>query len=243
MRLNFAVFTRQCGPFLKVNFSYREYIEPKDASVFFVDVGLNAVIQKKSAVSVDYFRYVKHFALKYPTLFILPDSWTWENHIQYAYDAIRMLKAMNVDNMVPIIVAHYFHNYVDKYRQVVEDLHEIFPVVVIGIPANVVTVSPSYHFRCINRPTVCNQYILSIINVVKSWDVKTHILGISKQTLEYMARKNITNLISVDSDKAGRYITSTIRQITRKNYCEVFRKWLGNYDQPSVDDFLLKLID
>jgi len=241
MKLYFAVFTRQCGPFLKLNYSYHEYIEPKDASIFFVDVGLKTVEQEKSAVSINYFKYVKHFALKYPTLFILPDSWTWEKHIQNAYDSIKLLKVMNVDNMVPVIVVHYFHNYVDKYKQVVEDLHELFPVVVIGIPANIVTVSPTYHFKCIDRPIVCNQYILSIINEVKSWDVKTHILGISKKSLEYMARNNITSLISVDSDKAGRYITSTIRQITRKNYCEVFRKWLSGYEQPSVDDFLIKL--
>jgi hypothetical protein len=239
MRLNFAVFTRECEPYLKVNYSNREYIEPRDIAIFFVDVGLKAVTLKKSAVSMHFFRYVKHFALKYPTLFIIPDSWDWEKHIQNAYDTIKMLKVMNVDNMVPIIVAHYFHNYVDKYKQIVEDLHEIFPVVVIGIPANVVTVSPSYHFRCINRPTVCNQYILSIINVVKSWDVKVHILGISKQTLEYIARNNVRNVVSADSDKARK----DVKLIIHRDYCEVFREWLGDYDQPSVDDFLLKLID
>ena len=243
MRLNFAVFTRLCGPYLKVNFSYHEYTEPMDVAVSFVDVGFKAVMQEKSAVSINYFRYVRHFALKYPTLFVLPDSWTWEKHIQYAYDSIKMLKAMNTDNMVPVIVVHYFHNYVEKYKELVEILHELFPIVVIGIPANVVTVSPTYHFKCVERQVVCNQYILSIINAVKNWDVKVHILGIGKNTLEYMARNNIPNLISADSDKAGRYITSTIRQITRKNYCEVFRKWLGNYEQPNVDDFLLKLIN
>ena len=66
MRLNFAVFTRECEPYLKVNYSNREYIEPKGDSVFFVDVGLKAVKQEKSAVSMHYFSYVKHFALKYP---------------------------------------------------------------------------------------------------------------------------------------------------------------------------------
>jgi len=239
MRLNFAVFTRECEPYLKVNYSNREYIEPKLVSVFFVDVGLKPVKQGKSAVSVNYFRYVKHFALKYPTLFIIPDSWDREKHIQYAYESIRMLKAMNVDNMVPIVVAHYFHNFVDKYKELTETLHELFPIVVIGIPANIVTVSPTYHFRCIDRPTVCNQYIYSIISTVKNWDVKLHILGISKQTLEYIARNNMRNVVSADSDKARK----DVKLIIHRDYCDVFREWLGDYEQISVDDFLLKLID
>ncbi len=239
MRLNFAVFTRECEPYLKVNYSNREYIEPKGDSVFFVDVGLKAVKQEKSAVSMHYFSYVKHFALKYPTLFIIPDSWDWKKHIQNVYDSIKMLKVMNVDNMVPIIVVHYFHNYVDKYKQVVEDLHELFPIVVIGIPANIVTVSPTYHFKCIDRPTVCNQYIYSIMSTVKNWDVKLHILGISKKTLEYIARNNLDSVVSADSDKARK----DVKLIIHRDYCEVFRKWLSGYEQPSIDDFLLKLIN
>jgi len=238
MRLNFAVFTRECEPYLKVNYSNREYIEPRDIAVFFVDVGLKPVTMRKSAVSMHYFRYVKHFALKYPTLFIIPDSWDWKKHIQNAYDSIKLLKVMNVDNMVPIIVVHYFHNYVDKYKELTETLHELFPIVVIGIPANIVTVSPTYHFKCIDKQVVCNQYILSIINVVKSWDVKVHILGISKKSLEYMARNNITNLISADSDKARK----DVKLIIHRDYCEVFKEWLGGYEQMPVDDFLSKLV-
>jgi len=238
MRLNFAVFTRECEPFLKVNYSNREYIEPRDIAVFFVDVGLKPVTMRKSAVSMHYFRYVKHFALKYPTLFIIPDSWDWKKHIQNAYDSIKLLKVMNVDNMVPIIVVHYFHNYVDKYKELTETLHELFPIVVIGIPANIVTVSPSYHFRCIDKPIVCNQYIYSIISTVRNWDVKLHILGISKNTLEYMARNNIPNLISADSDKARK----DVKLIIHRDYCEVFKEWLGDYEQMPVDDFLSKLV-
>lgn len=233
------MFTRECEPYLKVNYSNHEYIEPKGDSIFFVDVGLKAVKQEKSVVSMHYFKYVKHFALKYPTLFILPDSWTWEKHIQYAYDSIRILKALNTDNMVPIIVVHYFHNYVDKYKELVEILHEIFPIVLIGIPANIVTVSPTYHFKCIDRPIVCNQYIYSIMSTVKNWDVKLHILGISKKTLEYIARNNLDSVVSADSDKARK----DVKLIIHKDYCDVFHEWLGGYEQPAIDDFLLKLIN
>ena len=239
MRLNFAVFTRECEPYLKVNYSNREYIEPKGDSIFFVDVGLKAVKQEKSVVSMHYFSYVKHFALKYPTLFIIPDSWDWKKHIQNAYDSIKLLKVMNVDNMVPVLTVHYFHNYVDKYKELVEILHDIFPVVLIGIPANIVTVSSTYHFKCIDRPIVCNQYIYSIMSTVKNWDVKLHILGISKKTLEYIARNNLVSVVSADSDKARR----DVKLIIHRDYCDVFHEWLRGYEQPSIDDFLLKLIN
>ena len=146
---------------------------------------------------------------------------------------------MNVDNMVPILTVHYFHNYVDKYKELVEILHDIFPVVLIGIPANIVTVSPTYHFKCIDRPIVCNQYIYSIMSTVKNWDVKLHILGISKKTLEYIARNNLDCVVSADSDKARR----DVKLIIHRDYCDVFHEWLRGYEQPSIDDFLLKLIN
>jgi len=238
MRLKFAVFTRECEPYVKVNFMNREHIEPKNIAIFFVDVGLKAVSDGKSAVSVHYFKYVKHFALKYPTLFIIPDSWDWDRHVQNAYDSIKILKAMNVDNMVPIIVAHFFHSHVDEYKELVEALHEIFPIVVIGIPANIVTVSPTYHFKCIEKPTVCNQYIYSIVSTVRNWDVKVHVLGISKNTLNFIARNNMDKVISADSDKARR----DVKQIINRDYCEVFREWLGDFEEPSIDDFLSKLV-
>ena len=233
-QLKFAVFTRLCPPYVKVRYIDREFHEP-DSGAVMVDTGLTLAI-KGSVVSVDYIKYVMHYSRKYITLFVIPDTWDYNQHhvnVLRFIDLTRRLRSTN--NMVPILVAHYFYYYTNEYLELLNELSEIFPTVLLGVPGNMVTVLPR-PFKCVRKQTVCNQYIVSVANIVRKYGFKVHILGVARKTLDFIVRNNINGIVSVDTDK------TSVRFPHRREYCEKFREWLQPYEQPPLDKWFYELI-
>ena len=117
--------------------------------------------------------------------------------------------------------------------ELLNELSELFPTVLLGVPGNMITTL--WPFKCVRKQTVCNQYILSVTNVVKKWGFKVHILGVARKTLDFIVRNNIDGVISVDSDK------TSVRFPHRREYCERFKEWLQPYEQPPLDEWLFEL--
>ena len=232
VQLKFAVFTRLCSPYVKVRYTDRELHE-LDGGAVMVDVGLK-LAAKGSVVSMDYIKYVMHYARKNIALIVIPDAWDYEQHINNANQFIRLARRLNTDNMVPILVGHYFYYHTNEYLELLNELSELFPTVLLGVPGNMVTASPR-PFKCVRKQTVCNQYIASVTNVVKKWGFKVHILGVARKTLDFIVRNNI-DVISVDSDK------TSVRFPHRREYCQAFEQWLGDYEQPPLDEWLFELV-
>jgi len=201
-----------------------------------VDIGLRLASRGGGVVSMDYVKYVMHYSRKYVTLFVIPDVWHYEQHITNALRFIELARRLkSTDNMIPILVGHYFHCHANEYLELLTELSELFPTVLLGIPGNMVTVSPQ-PFKCVRKQTVCNQYILSVANVAKKWGFKVHILGVARKTLDFIVRNNIDGVISVDSDK------TSVRFPHRREYCERFKEWLQPYEQPPLDEWLFELV-
>ena len=236
MILSFPIFTRLCPPFVKVRYADHEYFEPDGDAVFLVDIGLRLASENGGAVSMDYIKYVMRYSRRYVTLFVIPDSWDYKQHIANAQHFIELARRLKgTDNMVPILVGHYFYYHTNEYLELLNELSELFPTVLLGIPGNMVTVSPQ-PFKCVRKQTVCNQYILSVTNVAKKWGFKVHILGVARKTLDFIVRNNIDGVISVDSDK------TSVRFPHRREYCERFKEWLQPYEQPPLDEWLFELV-
>jgi hypothetical protein len=237
--LPFPIFTRLCPPFVKVRYADHEYFEPDGDAVFLVDIGLRLASENVGVASMDYIKYVMHYSRKYVTLFVIPDVWRYERHINNANRFIQLARRLKgVDNMVPILVGHYFHHHINEYLELLNELSELFPTVLLGIPGNMVTASPR-PFKCVSKPTVCNQYIASVVGTARKWGIKAHILGIGKNTLDFLTRNNIDGVVSADADKAR---ASDGKKPHRREYCQVFRQWLGKYEQPNPSEWLLQLI-
>jgi hypothetical protein len=233
-QLKFAVFTRFCEPYVKVRYTDYEIYEP-DNAVIMVDIGLKTASENGGAVSMDYIKYVMRYSRKYVTLFVIPDVWHYEQHINNANQFIQLAgRLRNVDNMVPILIGHYFYYHTNEYLELLNELSEIFPVTLLGVPGNMVTATRP--FKCVRKQTVCNQYILSVLNVAKKWGFKVHILGVARKTLDFIVRNNIDGVISVDSDK------TSVRFPHRREYCVRFREWLQPYEQPPLDEWLFELV-
>ena len=239
MILPFPVFTRLCPPYIKVRFADHEHFEPDEDAVFLVDIGLRLASENGAAVSMDYIKYVMRYSRRYVTLFVIPDSWDYKQHIANALRFIELARRLRgVDNMIPILVGHYFFYHINEYLELLNELSEIFPTVLLGITGNMVTASP-HPFKCVSKLTVCNQYIASVVNTVRKWGIKAHVLGIAKATLDFLARNNVVGVVSADADKAR---LSDGKKPHRREYCMVFRLWLGDYEQPNPSEWLLQLI-
>ena len=239
MILPFPIFTRLCPPYIKVRYADHEYFEPDGDAVFLVDIGLRLARENGGAVSMDYIKYVIRYSRRYVTLFVVPDSWDYKRHINNANQFIQLSRRLrNVDNMVPILVGHYFHHHINEYLELLNELSELFPTVLLGIPGNMVTASP-HPFKCVRKQSVCDQYIASVVNTVRKWNIKVHVLGIGKNTLGFIVRNNIGNVVSADADKAR---ASDGKKPHRREYCQVFRQWLGKYEQPNPETWLAQLI-
>jgi hypothetical protein len=172
---------------------------------------------------------------------VIPDSWCYALHVDNARRFISLAKRLsNVDNMVPIFVAHYYLMRVEEYRPVLEELQEVFPIVLIGVTGNLVTSSPSTVFKCAKRPVLCNHYIEIVVRDAYARGFKTHILGVTKTTLNYVVQHGLYGVIATDTDKprgSGRE-----KLAHRREYCQVFKEWLGNYEQPEPEQWLNELI-
>jgi len=247
--LPFPVFTRMCEPYVRLDYVLtedgrvkRELYEPvRDDTVVMVDIGLRMARLSGVPVTMDYIKYVKHYANRYITLFVIPDSWCYALHVDNARRFISLAKRLsNVDNMVPIFVAHYYLMRVEEYRPVLEELQEVFPIVLIGVTGNLVTSSPSTVFKCAKRPVLCNHYIEIVVRDAYARGFKTHILGVTKTTLNYVIQHGLYGVIATDTDKprgSGRE-----KLAHRREYCQVFKEWLGNYEQPEPEQWLNELI-
>ena len=235
MKLPFPVFTRLCPPYIKVRYADREFYEP-DSSAVMVDIGLRLASENVGVVSMDYIKYVMHYSRKYVTLFVIPDVWHYEQHINNANQFIQLARRLKgTDNMVPILVGHYFHCHANEYLELLNELSEIFPVTLLGVTGNMVTASP-HPFKCVHKQSICNQYIASVINTVRKHGFKVHILGVARKTLDFIVRNNIDGVISVDSDK------TSVRFPHRREYCQAFEQWLGDYEQPKPETWLTQLL-
>jgi len=240
MILPFPVFTRLCPPYIKVRYADHEHFEPdgSDETVYLVDVGLKLASENGGVVSMDHIKYVSMYARKYVTLFVIPDAWDYVQHINNALRFIGLVRRLKgTDNMIPILVGHYFHHHANEYLELLNELSEIFPTVLLGIPGNMVT-APPRPFKCVSKLTVCNQYIVSVVNTVRKWGVKAHVLGIAKVTLDFLARNNVVGIASADADKAR----VNGKKPHRREYCTAFKQWLGDYEQPNPSQWLLQLI-
>jgi len=247
--LPFPVFTRMCEPYVRLDYVLtedgcvkRELYEPvRDDTVVMVDIGLRMARLSGVPVTMDYIKYVKHYANRYITLFVIPDSWCYALHVDNARRFISLAKRLsNVDNMVPIFVAHYYLMRVEEYRPVLEELREVFPIVLIGVTSNLVTSSPSTVFKCAKRPVLCNHYIEIVVRDAYARGFKTHILGVTKTTLNYVIQHGLYGVIATDTDKprgSGRE-----KLAHRREYCQVFKEWLGNYEQLEPEQWLNELI-
>jgi hypothetical protein len=233
MKLKFAVFTRFCGPYVKIRYIDREYYEPD--SVVMVDIGLKTASESNVVVSMDYIKYVMRYTQKYVTLFVIPDTWDYVQHINNTIQFIQLVRRLKyTDNMVPILVGHYFHYHKNEYSELLNELRDLFPIVLVGVPGNMVTAT-QHPFKCIMKQAVCNQYIVSVVNTVKKWGIRAHVLGIAKNTLDFIVSNNISGIVSVDTDK------TSVRFPHRREYCEKFREWLQPYEQPDVNEWLFEL--
>ena len=247
--LPFPVFTRMCEPYVRLDYVLTEdgrvkrelYESVRDDTVVMVDIGLRMARLSGVPVTMDYIKYVKHYANRYITLFVIPDSWCYALHVDNARRFISLAKRLsNVDNMVPIFVAHYYLMRVEEYRPVLEELQEVFPIVLIGVTGNLVTSSPSTVFKCAKRPVLCNHYIEIVVRDAYARGFKTHILGVTKATLNYVIQHGLYGVIATDTDKprgSGRE-----KLAHRREYCQVFKEWLGNYEQPEPEQWLNELI-
>jgi len=239
MILPFPVFTRLCPPYIKVRYADHEHFEPdgSDDAVYLVDIGLK-LASEGSTVSMDYIKYVMHYSRKYVTLFVIPDSWDYKQHINNANQFIQLARRLRgVDNMIPILVGHYFHYHANEYLELLNEFSELFPTVLLGIPGNMVTASPR-PFKCVSKQSVCNQYIVSVVNTVVKWGVKAHVLGIARATLDFLARNNVVGIASADADKAR----VNGKKPHRREYCMAFKQWLGDYEHPDPEAWLARLI-
>ena len=251
--LLFPIFTRLCEPYIRLSYVLtgdghvnRELYEPvRNDTVVMIDIGLRMASLSGVPVTMDYIKYVKHYANRYVTLFVIPDSWCYTLHIDNARRFISLAKRLgNVDNMVPIFVVHYYLSYIEEYKSILEELQEVFPIVLIGVPGNIITLSntkcePVTKLKCARRPVICNHYIETVIRDAYMRDQKTHILGITKTTLNHIIQHKY-GVAAADTDKPrgnGRG-----RMASRREYCQVFREWLGNYDQPGPEQWLNELI-
>ena len=233
VQLKFAVFTRLCSPYVKVRYADREFYEP-DSGAVMVDIGIK-LATKGGVVSMDYIKYVMHYSQKYITLFVIPDAWDYNQHVNNANRFIQLARRLKgTDNMVPILVGHYFYYHTNEYLELLNELSEIFTVTIFGVTGNMVTASRP--FKCIRKQIVCNQYIVSVVNTVKKYGFKVHILGVARKTLDFIVRNNIDGVISVDSDK------TSVRFPHRHEYCERFKEWLQPYEQPPFDEWFFELI-
>jgi len=250
MKLPFPVFTRLCEPFIRLDYVVtrdghvkRELYEPaRDDTVVMIDTGLRTARLSGVTVTMDFIKYVKHYANRYITLFVIPDSWCYTLHVGNARRFISLAKRLsNVDNMVPIFVAHYYLMRVEEYRPVLEELQEVFPIVLIGLTGNLVTSSPSTVFKCAKRPVLCNHYIDIAVRDAYARGFKTHILGITKTTLNHVVQHRLYGVASADTDKprgSGRE-----KMASRREYCKVFREWLGDYQQPEPEEWLNEVVE
>ena len=253
--LPFPIFTRLCEPYIRLDYVLtedghvkRELYEPvRDDTVVMIDIGLKMASLNSVPVTMDYIKYVKHYANRYITLFVIPDSWCYALHIDNARRFISLAKRLsNADNMVPIFVAHYYLSRVEEYRPVLEELQEVFPMVLIGVTGNLITSSPSNarcgpatKFKCAKRPTLCNHYIEAVVRDAHVRGFKTHILGVTKTTLNRIIQHRY-GVIAADTDKPRGNGREKLAH--RREYCQVFKEWLGNYEQPGPEQWLNELI-
>jgi len=243
--LPFPVFTRLCRPYVKVRYTDNELFIPDGSNdvAYLVDIGLKPASNGGGVVSMHYVRYVMRFSRGYPTLFVVPDSWGIKQHmgnIRRFIDLAKRLDTRVIDNMIPILVVHYYFSYVEEYVALLNELSEVFPVVLVGVPGNMVTVSPTATFKCIRRQSVCNHYVEAVVRDVVSRGFKVHVLGITRPTLDFIVRRGLSGVVSADTDKPrGR---GREKMASRREYCQAFSEWLGGYEQPNPSDWLLRLI-
>jgi hypothetical protein len=70
---------------------------------------------------------------------------------------------------------------------------------------------------------------------------ETHILGITKTTLNYVVQHRLYGVAAADTDKprgSGRE-----KMASRREYCKVFREWLGDYEQPEPEEWLNEVVE
>jgi hypothetical protein len=249
MKLPFPVFTRICEPFVRLGYEVknghvkRDMYEPtRNDTVVMIDIGLRTAKVGGAPVTIDYIKYVRHYANRYVTLFVIPDSWCTKMHVENAMKFIKLASKLgNVDNMVPIFVAHYYLLKIEKYMEILEKLQELFPIVLVGITGNLVTSSTSTVIKCAKRPNLCNHYVEIAVKDAYARGFKVHVLGITKPTLNYLVRRGIYGIVSSDTDKprgSGRP-----RLAHRREYCQVFREWLGDYEQPEPEEWLNEVVE
>ena len=243
--LPFPVFTRLCRPYVKVRYTDNESFVPdgvNDAG-FLVDIGVGVASNGGIVASMHFIRFVMRYSRGYPTLFVVPDSWDirqYMGNIRRFIGLARRLDDRVVDNMIPILPVHYYFSYVGEYVELLNELSEVFPVVLVGVPGNMVTASPTGVFKCIRKQSVCNHYIDAVVRDVVGRGFKAHVLGITRPTLDYIVRRGLSGVVSADTDKprgSGRD-----RLANRGEYCEAFREWLVGYEQPDPSDWLERLI-
>jgi hypothetical protein len=249
MKLPFPIFSIHCEPFVRLNYEVedgyvrRDLYEPtRNDVIIMIDIGMRFAKVGSIPVTIDYIKYVRHYARRYVTLFVVPDSWTYETHINNALQFVKLAsKFTNVDNMIPIFVAHYYILKIDEYMDVLEKLSELFPIVLVGITGNLITATQNTVIRCARKPTLCNHYVEKAVKDAYSRGLKAHLLGITKPTLNYVVQHRIYGVVSSDTDKprgSGRP-----RLAHRREYCKVFREWLGDYEQPDPEEWLNEVVE
>jgi hypothetical protein len=212
-------------------------------AAFLVDVGIRVARSGGGVVSMHYVRFVMRYSRGYPTLFVVPDSWNIKQYMSNARHFIDLAKRLNnrvTDNMVPILPVHYYFSYVDDYVSLLNELSEIFPVVLAGVPGNMITVSPTGVFKCVRKQSVCNHYVEAVVRDVVKRGFKAHVLGITRPTLDYIVSRGLAGVVSADTDKprgSGRSMLAG-----RNEYCRAFSEWLVGYEQPNPEEWLYKLI-
>ena len=246
MKLPFPVFTRLCEPYIKLSYVVtgggvnREIYDPiRNDTVIMIDVGLRMAKMGGVTISVDYIKYVMRYARKYVTLFVVPDSWDFKQYMENIARFIGFAKRLSdrdVDNMIPILPVHYFLLHADKYVAILSELQELFPAVLAGVPSNMVTASPTATFKCIRRQVICNHYIEAVTRDVVKRGFKTHVLGITRPTLDYVVHHRVVGVVSADTDKPhGR---NKSKKASRREYCQAFSEWLEEYEQPEPSEWL-----
>ena len=242
--LPFPVFTRLCRPYVKVRYTDNESFVPDGVNdvAFLVDVGIRVAGSGGGVVSMHYVRYVMRYSRGYPTLFVVPDSWDFKQYVSNVKHFIglaRRLGARLTDNMVPVLPVHYYFSYVGEYVELLSELSELFPVVLAGVPGNVITASPTGVFKCVRKQSVCNHYVEAVVRDVVGRGFKAHVLGVTRPTLDYLVSRGLGGVVSADTDKprgGGRE-----KMASRSEYCQAFREWLVGYEQPDPNEWLLKL--
>jgi len=246
MILPFPVFTRLCRPYVKVRYTDNESFMPDGVNDvgFLVDIGAKVAGAGGVPASMHFVRFVMRYSRGYPTLFVVPDSWNirqYFSNVRHLIDLVSRLGDRFTDNMIPVLPVHYYFSFVGDYVELLGELSELFPVVLVGVPGNMVTASPTGVFKCVRKQSVCNHYVEAVVRDVVKRGFKAHVLGITRPTLDYIVRRGLVGVVSADTDKprgSGRD-----RLAGRGEYCQVFREWLVGYEQPDPSDWLMRLIE